>query len=134
MDTAEAISKRLGKKTIESSSISQSVSLLNYNGNKSTSLIARDLLTPDEVKNLHYKTIIFPNIGYPIFRDKVIYKKLSCYSSGEVERQVIPLLDLKDIHFTVEDIKSKYDRDYRNRNNKIIEQEEISHYEKFEAE
>ena len=134
MDTAEAISKRLGKKTIESSSISQSVSLLNYNGNKSTSLIARDLLTPDEVKNLHYKTIIFPNIGYPIFRDTVIYKKLSCYSGGEVERQVIPLLDLKDTYFTVEDIKSKYDRDYRNRNNKIIEQEEISHYEKFEAE
>lgn len=134
MDTAEAISKRLGKKTIESSSISQSVSLLNYNGNKSTSLIARDLLTPDEVKNLHYKTIIFPNIGYPIFRDTVIYKKLSCYSGGEVERQVISLLDLKDTYFTVEDIKSKYDRDYRNRNNKIIEQEEISHYEKFEAE
>ena len=86
------------------------------------------------MKNLHYKTIIFPNIGYPIFRDTVIYKKLSCYSSGEVERQVIPLLDLKDTYFTVEDIKSKYDRDYRNRNNKIIEQEEISHYEKFEAE
>ena len=63
MDTAEAISKRLGKKTIEASSISQSVNLMNYNGNKSTSLIARDLLTPDEVKNLHYKTIIFPNIG-----------------------------------------------------------------------
>ena len=40
MDTAEAISKRLGKKTIESNSISQSVSLTNYNGNKSTSLIA----------------------------------------------------------------------------------------------
>lgn len=66
MQTAEAISKRL---TLESSSISQYVSLTNYNGNKSTSLIGRDLLTPDEVKNLHYKIIIFPNIGYPIFRD-----------------------------------------------------------------
>lgn len=59
--------------------------MTNYNGNKSTSLIGRDLLTPDEVKNLHYKTIIFPNIGYPIFRDTVIYKKLSCYSSGELK-------------------------------------------------
>lgn len=66
MQTAEAISKRL---TLESSSISQYVSLTNYNDNKSTSLIGRDLLTPDEVKNLHYKIIIFPNIGYPIFRD-----------------------------------------------------------------
>lgn len=38
-----------------------------------TSLMARDLLTPDEVKQLHYKTIIFPIIGYPIFRDTVMY-------------------------------------------------------------
>lgn len=134
MDTAEAISKRLGKKTIESNSISQSVSLTNYNGNKSTSLIARDLLTPDEVKNLHYKTIIFPNIGYPIFRDTVIYKKLSCYSSGELERQITPLVDLSNTYFTVEDIKTKYDRLFRNRNDKSIYKEELSEYDKFKEE
>jgi hypothetical protein len=134
MDTAEAISKRLGKKTIESNSISQSVSLTNYNGNKSTSLIARDLLTPDEVKNLHYKTIIFPNIGYPIFRDTVIYKKLSCYSSGELKRNITPLEDLSYTYFTVEDIKTKYDRIYRNRNDKSIYKEEISAYDKFKEE
>lgn len=131
MDTAEAISKRLGKKTIESNSISQSVSLINYNGNKSTSLIARDLLTPDEVKNLHYKTIIFPNIGYPIFRDTVIYKKLSCYSSGELKRIVTPLVDLSNIYFTVEDIKTKYDRLYRNGNDKSIYKEDLSAYDLF---
>lgn len=62
--------------------------LTNYNGNKSTSLIGCDLLTPDEVKNLHYKTIIFPNIGYSNFRDTVIYKKLSCYSAGELKRKI----------------------------------------------
>lgn len=134
MDTAEAISKRLGKKTIESNSISQSVSLTNYNGNKSTSLIARDLLTPDEVKNLHYKTIIFPNIGYPIFRDTVIYKKLSCYSSGELERKITPLVDLSNTYFTVEDIKTKYDRLYRNKNDKSIYKEELSEYDKFKEE
>lgn len=134
MDTAEAISKRLGKKTIESNSISQSVSLTNYNGNKSTSLIARDLLTPDEVKNLHYKTIIFPNIGYPIFRDTVIYKKLSCYSSGELERKITPLVDLSNTYFTVEDIKTKYDRLYRNRNDQSIYKEELSEYDKFKEE
>ena len=78
-ETAEAISKRLGKKTIESNSISQSMSLRDYNGNKSTSLIARDLMTPDEVKQLHYKTIIFPIIGYPILRDTIIYKKFSFF-------------------------------------------------------
>lgn len=134
MDTAEAISKRLGKKTIESNSISQSVSLTNYNGNKSTSLIARDLLTPDEVKNLHYKTIIFPNIGYPIFRDTVIYKKLSCYSSGELERKITPLVDLSNTYFTVEDIKTKYDRLFRNRNDKSIYKEELSELDKFREE
>ena len=44
-----------------------------YNTTKSTSLMARDLLTSDEVKQLHYKTIIFPIIGYPIFRDTVMF-------------------------------------------------------------
>lgn len=134
MDTAEAVSKRLGKKTIESSSISQSVSLMDYNGNKSTSLIARDLLTPDEVKNLHYKTIIFPNIGYPIFRDTVIYKKLSCYSSGELERKITPLEDLSYTYFTADNLILKLDRNRRNRLNTYIEKEELSEYEKFKAE
>ena len=30
---------------------------------------------------------------YPIFRDTVIYKKLSCYSSGELKRKITPLED-----------------------------------------
>ena len=134
MSTAEAVSKMLGKKSIESNSISQSISLTNYNGNKSTSLIARDLLTPDEVKNLHHKTIIFPTIGHPIFRDTVIYKKLSCYSSGELERKMIPLVDLSNTYFTVEDIKTKYDRLFRNRNDKSIYKEELSEFDKFKEE
>ncbi len=108
--------------------------LTNYNGNKSTSLIGRDLLTPDEVKNLHYKTIIFPNIGYPIFRDTVIYKKLSCYSAGELKRKITPLEDLSYTYFTVENIETKYDRLYRNRNNKEINKEELSFYDKFKTE
>lgn len=102
-ETAEAISKRLGKKTIESSSISQSMSKLDYNGNKSTSLMGRDLLTPEEVKQLHYKTIIFPIIGYPIFRDTVVYDKFSCYSSGVYERNITVLKDLSYTYHTVED-------------------------------
>lgn len=104
-DTAEQISKRLGKTTISSNSISQSLSLTDYNGNKSTSLMARDLLTPDEVKQLHYKTIIFPIIGYPIFRDTVMYNKFSCYESGEIERKTNSLKILDNTYFTVEQIK-----------------------------
>lgn len=103
-DTAEAISKRLGKKTIESNSVRQSMSLLNYNGDRSTNLIGRDLMTPEEVKQLHYKTIIFPIIGFPIFRDTVLYNKFSCYKSGMLERKSIPLKDLSYTYFTVENI------------------------------
>ena len=35
-------------------------------GKKTTELF---IIVPDEVKQLHYKTITFPIIGYPIFRD-----------------------------------------------------------------
>ena len=30
-----------------------------------------------KIKQLHYKTIIFPTVGYPIFRDTVVYQKFS---------------------------------------------------------
>lgn len=103
-DTAEEISKRLGKQTIESNSISQSVSLIDYNGNKSTSLMARDLLTPDEIKQLHYKMIIFPIIGYLIFRDTILYTKFSCYKKGNINRKIDSLKDLSYTYFVVEDI------------------------------
>lgn len=112
MDTAETISKRLGKKTIESNSVSQSAysgifSMNNSNNaNKSISLMARDLLTPDEVMQLRFKTIIFPTKGYPIFRDTIFYKKFNCYQPGKIERLNQLLKDLKDTYFTVEDINN----------------------------
>lgn len=117
-ETAEAISKRLGKKTIESNSVRQSVSLLNYNGDRSTNLIGRDLMTPEEVKQLHYKTIIFPIIGFPIFRDTILYSKFNCYESGKVERTPNPLKDLSNTYFTVEDIKHEV-KDKKSRDNKV---------------
>lgn len=106
-DTAEAISKRLGKKTIESNSLSQSISKLDYNGNRSVGLMGRDLLTPEEVKQLHFKTIIFPTVGFPIFRDTVLYNKFSCYSKGEEERKTKILKDLSYTYFTVEHLNTK---------------------------
>ena len=130
-ETAEAISKRLGKKTIESNSISQSMSLRDYNGNKSTSLIARDLMTPDEVKQLHYKTIIFPIIGYPILRDTIIYKKFSSYSSGEEVRTVNPLIDLSNTYFTVEDIKLKRIDPKSRNSSKDLEPVELEEYDEM---
>lgn len=104
-ETAESISKRLGNKTIETSSLNYSMSFMNNNGSKGTSLMSRNLMTPDEIKQLHYKTIILPTISHPIFRDTVIYKKLSCYKAGCIERKVRPLARLFDTYFTVEQLK-----------------------------
>ena len=121
-ETAEEISKRLGKKTIESGSIRQSMSLTNYNGDKTTNLIGRDLLTPEEVKQLHYKTIIFPIIGFPIFRDTILYNKFKCYESGMVDRISNPLKDLSETYFTVEQINC-------NVNNKVEKSKEVKELE-----
>ena len=64
-------------------------------------------MTPEEVKQLHYKTIIFPIIGFPIFRDTILYNKFSCYKSGVVERTKNPLKDLSNTYFVVENINHK---------------------------
>lgn len=117
-ETAEAISKRLGKKTIESNSVRQSISLMNYNGDKSTNLIGRDLMTPEEVKQLHYKTIIFPIVGFPIFRDTIMYNKFSCYEPGEIKRESNPLKNLSNTYYVVEDIKHEV-QNKRLKDNKV---------------
>lgn len=103
-ETAESISKRLGNKTIETSTLNYSMSFTNNNGSKGTSLMARNLMTADEIKQLHYKTIIFPTISHPIIRDTVVYKKFSCYKEGAIKRKIRPLARLTDTYFTVEDI------------------------------
>lgn len=108
-ETAESISKRLGNKTIETTSLNYSMSFMNNNGSKGTSLMSRNLMTPDEIKQLHYKTIILPTISHPIFRDTVIYKKFSCYKAGCIERKVRPLARLFNTYFTVEQLKSNDD-------------------------
>ena len=54
---------------------------------------------------MHYKTIIFSKKGYPIFRDTVIYKKLFCYSKGELLRKENALVDLKDTYYVADSIE-----------------------------
>jgi hypothetical protein len=90
---------------------------MNYNGDRSTNLIGRELMTPEEVKQLHYKTIIFPIIGFPILRDTVLYNKFSCYESGVIERKQLPLKDLSYTYYTVEDIKDKSIKEKKKLNN-----------------
>ncbi len=122
-DTAEAISKRLGKKTIESNSISQSLNFNNYNGNQSVGLMGRDLLTPDEIKQLHYKTIIFPTIGYPIFRDTVVFDKFACYKKGELIRVPKKLDDLSYTYYTVEKINVNEIKNCNEFNEEVLDQD-----------
>lgn len=105
-ETAEAISKRLGNKTIESGSVNYSISLTNASGSKSSNLMGRPLLTADEIKQLHYKTIIFPIVGYPVFRDTIFYKKFNCFKEGKIERSERPLQKLNDTYYTVEQINT----------------------------
>lgn len=122
-ETAESISKRLGKKTIESDSISKSISINKLDERTSTSLMARDLMTPEEIKQLHYKMIIFPIIGYPVLRKTFLYSKFCCYKSGYIEREKHPLKDLSYTYFTVENINKD--------NQEEIEQKDIINKKDF---
>lgn len=85
-------------------SLNYSMSFTNNNGSKGTSLIARRLLTADEIKQLHYKIIIFPTIGHPIFRDTVTYDKFSSYQKGCIQREKRPLERLVNTYFTVDQL------------------------------
>lgn len=76
VDCANIISQKLGKATIETSSISQSTDTFKVGANQTTSLVGRELLTPNEIIALKYKTIIFPTISNPIFRDTYLYNKI----------------------------------------------------------
>lgn len=103
-ETAEAVSVRIGNHGVMTTSLNYSMSFTNNNGSKGTSLISRRLLTADEIKQLHFKTIIFPTIGHPIFRDTVTYDKFSCYQKGCITREKRPLERLVDTYFTVDQL------------------------------
>jgi len=102
--TADEISKMLGNETLTTNSVNYSMSFMNNNGSKNTSLMGRNLMTADEIKQLKYKTIIFSVDGRPVIRDTILYNKFSCYKSGKLERKIRPLEMLIDTYFTVEQL------------------------------
>ena len=118
--TADEISKRLGSQTIESNSLNYSLSLLQNNGSKNTSLMGRNLMTADEIKQLHYKTIIFSTMGYPVIRDTITYDKFSCYTKGRINRKIRPLERLVDTYFTVEQINQNSNNNSSNQNPQML--------------
>ncbi len=122
-ETAEAISSRLGTHGVQTTSLNYSMSFLNNNGSKGTSLISRRLMTADEIKQLHFKTIIFPTVGYPIFRDTVVYQKFSCYQKGMIERKARPLERLVNTYYTVEQLKFDNQNNNTNKETKLDTEE-----------
>lgn len=108
IDCAETISKKLGKATITTSSINQSTDAFKIGANQTTSLLGRELLTANEIINLKYKTIIFPTVSNPIFRDAYLYSDVfPQYSNCKpINRKVNILKRLNNNYYTVEDMQN----------------------------
>ena len=129
VETAEIIAKKLGKATIETSSMSMSTDTFKVGANKTLSLIGKELLTANEIIGLKYKTIIFPTFGNPIFRDTYLYsdiypkyKKYPIY-----QREIKVLKRLTQNYYTVEKMRNIYnDKDVQN-NEDVMKKMETSY-------
>lgn len=106
VDCAERIVKKLGRATIETNSMSKSTDPMKVGANKTTSLMGKDLLTTTEIMGLKYKTIIFPTISNPIFRDTYIYSDLFPLfkNLGGIERETKVLKRVTSNYYTVEEL------------------------------
>ena len=110
VDCAEIISRKLGKATIETQSISQSTDHFKVGANKTTSLLGRELLTANEIIALKYKTIIFPTCSNPIFRETYLYNDVfKNYEFVPIERTSQMLKKNTENYYTVEQMKNAYE-------------------------
>ena len=107
VDCAERIVKKLGKETIETNSMSKSTDVMKIGANKTTSLMGKDLLTATEIMGLKYKTIIFPTISNPIFRDTYIYSDLfpQFKKLEGIDRETKVLKRVTSNYYTVEELR-----------------------------
>lgn len=112
VETAEVISKKLGKTTIETNSMSKSTDPMKVGANQTTSLMGKELLTVTEIIGLKYKTIIFPTISNPIFRDTYLYSDLFPeYENVKVlERPTNVLKRITSNYYTVEELRKEYEK------------------------
>lgn len=116
VDCASQISKKLGKTTLVTSSISQSTDPMKIGANQTQSLLGRELLTENEIINLKYKTIIFPTVSNPIFRDTYIYGDIfPKYKNLEpIYRKENMLKRLTNNYYTVDDMKRNIEGNFIN--------------------
>lgn len=109
VETAEIIAKKLGKATVETHSMSKSTDIMKVGANKTTSLMGKELLTATEIISLKYKTIIFPTISNPIFRDTYLYSDLfpQFKNLSGIDRETKVLKRVTSNYYTVEELKKK---------------------------
>lgn len=120
VECAELISRKLGKATIETSSISQSTDHFKVGANKTISLLGRELLTANEIINLKHKTIIFPTISNPIFRDTYLYDDIfKNYDFAPIQRESKMLKKNTQNYYTVEQMKINYEMPTNNNEESI---------------
>lgn len=119
VDCAERIVKKLGRETVETNSMSKSTDVMKIGANKTISLMGKDLLTATEIMALKYKTIIFPTVSNPIFRDTYLYYDLfPQYKNVSVlERETKVLKRVTSNYYTVEELR---------RNSEIKNQENLN--------
>lgn len=124
-NTAEVISKKLGKSTITTSSINKNTDPIKISANQTTSLIGRELLTPNEVISLEYKTIIFPTYSNPIKRDTYLYNNIfkEMNNTNVISRKTNILTKNTSLYYTVEELRYNYENELEIKFNKIVGEE-----------
>lgn len=115
IDCAEVISKKLGRATIETHSISQSTDHFKIGANQTTSLLGRELLTANEIIALKYKTIIFPTVSNPIYRDTYLYSDtFKGYNFKPIVRDIKMIKKNSQNYYTVEQMRINYENQNNN--------------------
>lgn len=111
VETAEIIAKKLGRATVETNSMSKSTDPMKVGANKTISLMGKELLTATEIIALKYKTIIFPTISNPIFRDTYMYSDLfpQFKKLDGIEREIKVLKRVTSNYYTVEELKKNFE-------------------------
>lgn len=136
IETAEVISKKLGRETVITNSMSMSTDPFKIGANQTKSLMGRELLTATEIMGLRYKTIIFPITGNPIFRDTYMYSDIypQYVNYPVLERKSIVLKRLTENYYTVEILKGLYSKNADSGTAAITKQVERSYQRKVERE
>ena len=136
VETAEVISKKLGRETVITNSMSMSTDPFKIGANQTKSLMGRELLTATEIMGLRYKTIIFPITGNPIFRDTYMYSDIypQYVNYPVLERKSIVLKSLTENYYTVEILKGLYSKNADSGTAVITKQVERSYQRKVERE